>query len=75
MRFRSKNPAMWRGESKFDQIKTKDGGNVLVVTKQDPESSNKVAVIFSDVDAEVPVDGVSRPVSVKAWMPVFVQLK
>lgn len=75
MRFRSKNPAMWRGESKFDQIKTKDGGNVLVVTKQDPESSNKVAVIFSDVDAEVPVDGVSRSVSVKAWMPVFVQLK
>lgn len=75
MRFRSKNPAMWRGESKFDQIKTKDGGNVLVVTKQDPESSNKVAVIFSDVDTEVPVDGVSRAVPVKAWMPVFVQLK
>lgn len=75
MKFRAKNPAMWRGTAQFDQSKTENGGNVLVVTKQDTESKNKVAIIFSDADANVNVDGISRPVAVKAWTPVFIQLK
>lgn len=75
MRFRSKNPAMWRGKAQFDSIRPDDGGDVLVVTKEDEESGNKVAVIFSDVDAEVTVADLPRPVSVKAWVPVFVQLR
>lgn len=75
MRFRSKNPAMWRGISHFNRIKNENGADILIVTKQDPESTNKVAVIFSDTDALVPVEGVSHPVTVKAWTPVFIQLK
>lgn len=75
MRFRSKNPAMWRGTSEFTFQETPDGGKALVVVKRDTDSDNVAAVIFSDTDAEIPVTGVEMPVKVKAWMPVFMQLK
>ena len=74
MTFRSENPAMWRGDASFYTFKPKNGGEVLVVTKTDKESNNKVAVIFSDVDTVVPLHGVDAPVEVKAWVPVFVKL-
>lgn len=65
---------MWRGDASFYTFKPKNGGEVLVVTKTDKESNNKVAVIFSDVDTVVPLHGVDAPVEVKAWVPVFVKL-
>ena len=74
MRFRAKNPAMWRGEAQFEMLRNKAGGDVLVVTKEDPESDNRVAIIFSDADAEVPMPELGKSVKVKAWMPVFIQL-
>ncbi|MCI8999180.1 MAG: glycosidase [Muribaculaceae bacterium] len=74
MRFRADNPAMWRGDATFYTFKPNGGGEVLVVTKTDVESGNKVVVIFSDVDVEVPVAGVDAPVKVSAWVPEFVKV-
>lgn len=74
MRFRAKNPAMWRGEAQFEMLRNKAGGDVLVVTKEDPESDNRVAIIFSDADAEVPMPELGKSVKVKAWMLMFIQL-
>ncbi|MBO5455316.1 MAG: hypothetical protein J6A20_02255 [Muribaculaceae bacterium] len=74
MTFRSENPAMWRGDASFYTFKPKNGGEVLVVTKTDKESDNKVAVIFSDTNTMVPLHGVDAPMEVKAWVPVFVKL-
>lgn len=72
MAFRAKNPAMWRGEASFEQTAV-EGGKVLIVVKQDTESANRVAIVFSDVDAEVAVEGAVR--YVKAWIPAFVKLQ
>lgn len=77
MKLRADNPALWRGTSEFTfyQPEESDTDNkALVVTKRDTDSDNVVAVIFSDVDASVPVAGLSKPVEVKAWVPEFVVL-
>ncbi len=71
MAFRSENPAMWRGTSEFYSYHPTEDGSVLVVTKTDTESNNKVVVIFSDVDTIVPVNGLETPVDVKAWVPAY----
>lgn len=71
MTFRSENPAMWRGTAEFYSFHPAEGGNVLVVTKTDTESTNKVVVIFSDVDTTVPVNGPDTPAEVKAWIPAY----
>ncbi len=73
MKFRAANPAMWRGEVEFETVKDPKGGDILIVRKTDKESGNKVAVLFSETDAEVPVDG--NTVTVKAWVPALVRIR
>ncbi|MDE6298787.1 MAG: hypothetical protein K2M10_03980, partial [Muribaculaceae bacterium] len=73
MKFRGANPAMWRGESEFETVKGPAGNDILIVRKTDKESGNKVAVIFSEKDAEVVLPEAQRPVKVKAWIPEFVR--
>lgn len=68
MAFRAANPAMWRGVAEFERIATPQG-EVLVVTKTDPESDNRVRIIFSQEDTIVKIDG--KPRQIKAWEPVF----
>ena len=83
MEFRGVNPAMWRGEAQFEKVTT-DGGEVLVVTKTDEPSGNKVRIVFSLTDTTLPL-GSNTPVSVingelnngnnltvSAMVPVFV---
>lgn len=72
MKFRAENPAMWRGTASFEEVKTPNG-SVLVVYKEDAATSNKVAIIFSDVNAKVTLPG-QKPVKVKAWCPRFLKL-
>ena len=72
MKFRSDNPAMWRGDAKF-KILEADGGDVLVVTKIDAETGNAVRIIFSDKDAVIPVSA-DEGISVSAYIPVFLRL-
>lgn len=72
LNFRRNNPAMWRGTSEFKRASI-DGADVLTVIKTDPKSSNKVAIVFSDGDATVPVEG-SGDIKVRAWEPQFVLL-
>lgn len=76
MTFRAENPAMWRGESVFYTFKPLDGdGEVLVATKYDTETDNKVVAIFSDTDTAVPIYGIEKPIEVKAWVPRFVKIR
>ncbi|MCM1356569.1 MAG: alpha-amylase family glycosyl hydrolase [Staphylococcus sp.] len=75
MKFRHENPAMWRGNASFYSFSPIPGSNVLVVTKEDKQSHNRVAVIFSDVDTFVPLAGSKKPIEVKAWIPEFVKLR
>lgn len=77
MHLRAENPALWRGTASFHSFSPTGNpgeGSVLVVTKRDTLSTNAVAVIFSDIDALVPLAGINDPVEVKAWQPVFVKL-
>ena len=74
MKFRADNPAMWRGEPVFKRL-SRDGAETLTVVKHDSRSGNRVAVIFSDADTTVPVEGIASPVPVKAYVPVFIKLK
>lgn len=72
--FRRNNSAMWRGEASFERLNS-DGADVLIVTKQDPASTNKVAVVFSDSDTTVDFGPGLENVTVKAWVPEFVLLQ
>ncbi len=73
MRFRSDNPAMWRGVANFRTVTTADGANVLIVDKVDNQSTNRVNIIFSDADTTIPyADGT---IDLKAWVPQFIKVK
>lgn len=75
MKLRAENPAMWRGTSEFYSFKPSPTGNVLVVTKRDTASNNKVMIIFSDTDTSVPVHGLPSPVRVSAWIPTIIPMQ
>lgn len=74
MKMRSKNPAMWRGTSEFT-FYNPEGGKALIVVKRDTDSDNVVAIVFSDVDADIPVNELGCNVSVKAWVPEIIKVK
>lgn len=74
MKMRAENPALWRGKATFSYPAV-NGAKVLVVDKKDTKSKNRVAVIFSDADAEVKVDGVTEPVKVSAWIPSIIRIQ
>lgn len=74
MKMRAENPAMWRGTAWFNTIKAPDG-DVLVVTKTDRPTRNKVVVIFSDHDTTVPVGQLGREVTLKAHVPAIIKVK
>lgn len=71
MKFRADNPAMWRGNAQFRTVTTADGARVLIVDKTDPESDNKVTVIFSDADTTLPFG--DAIVTLQAWVPIFIK--
>lgn len=73
MHFRADNPAMWRGAQRFDRRREGDA-EILIVYKEDEPTGNKVAMVFSDRDASVMVDGVDDPVEVKGFIPVLLKL-
>ncbi len=73
MNFRRDNPAMWRGTTTFDKQRVGDA-DVLVVDKTDPETGNRVLIVFSDRPTSVPVHGVGA-IDVDAWQPEFVKIK
>lgn len=71
---RKTNPALWRGETMPYSFVTPDGANVLVVIKQDTDSDNRVAVIFSDKDTRVPLED-GPTIAVRANIPEFVVIR
>ncbi len=73
MAFRRDNPAMWRGRQEFDRYRQGDA-EILVVVKTDDETGNRVAMVFSDRDAEVTVTGTERKVGVRGYVPELVKL-
>ena len=73
MTFRRENPAMWRGTNEFDRYR-KDDAEILVVTKTDNETGNRVAMIFSDWDAEVTLPGEETPRKVRGYIPELIRL-
>ena len=72
MNLRRQNPALWRGETQFVKQAVGDA-QTLTVIKTDPETGNKVLIVFSDTDTTVPVRG-HGGVDVDAWRPEFVIL-
>lgn len=74
MNFRRDNPAMWRGNNEFDRYR-KDDAEILVVIKTDPESDNKVAMIFSDRDADVALPGEESLHHVIGYIPELIKLQ
>lgn len=75
MNLRAAHPALWRGTADFHRYSTPEGADVLVVDKTDPESTDRVLVIFSDKNASVPVPGLKKAVKVKAYIPEFIVLE
>lgn len=73
MTFRRDNPAMWRGSMEFDRYR-KDGAEILVVVKTDAETDNRVAMIFSDRDAEVALPGEATLHHVRGFIPELIKL-
>ncbi len=73
MTFRRDNPAMWRGRNEFDRYRL-DDAEILVVTKTDDESGNRVAMIFSDRDTEVTLPGEDTPRKVRGYIPELIKL-
>lgn len=68
MELRNNNPAMWRGTCEFDRLENK-GADILVVTKTDTESGNKVKIYFSDKDTTlVTTEG---EIKLEALIPLF----
>ncbi len=72
MKFRRDNPAMWRGEAVFKRFHTPSGADVLEVVKTDPQTGNKVRVVFSTADETLvyPAESGHR-IAVRAWEPFF----
>ncbi len=73
MTFRRDNPAMWRGRQEFDRYR-QDDAEILVVTKTDDETGNRVVMVFSDRDASVTIPGQETPTEVKGYVPLLVKL-
>lgn len=73
MNFRRENPAMWCGRNEFDRYR-KDDAEILVVTKTDDDSGNRVAMIFSDRDAEVALPGEETLHKVRGYIPELIKL-
>lgn len=73
MTFRRDNPAMWRGSMEFDRYRKGDA-EILVVVKTDSESDNRVAMIFSDRDAEVSLPGEETSHKVRGYIPELIKL-
>ncbi len=73
MHIRAEHPAMWRGVASFRTIKTR-AGEVLIVTKFDSYTGDKVAIIFSDHDDVVPVTDSGKQIFVKAYQPEIIFL-
>lgn len=73
MAFRRDNPAMWRGRNEFDRYRLGEA-EILVVTKTDEASENRVAMVFSDRDADVTLPGEQEPRHVKGYIPLLVRL-
>ncbi|MDE6200027.1 MAG: hypothetical protein K2G06_09330, partial [Muribaculaceae bacterium] len=73
MTFRRDNPAMWRGRNDFDRYRNGEA-EVLVVTKTDDESGNRVAMIFADRDTEVTLPGEDIPRKVSCYIPELIRL-
>lgn len=73
MTFRRDNPAMWRGTAEFDRYR-KDDAEILTVIKTDPESDNRVAMIFADRDTEVALPGDDTLHKVRGYIPLLLRL-
>lgn len=65
---------MWRGTQEFNRYR-KDDAEVLVITKQDTESENKVVMVFADRDVILNVEGVGEEVEVKGFVPQLFKLQ
>ena len=73
MIFRRDNPAMWRGTNEFNRYRQGDA-EILVVTKTDPDSDNRVVMIFADRDTDVTLPDDPAPHPVKAYIPELLKL-
>ena len=71
MHFRQQNPAMWRGDNKYDRRRVGDA-DVLIVEKKDAQTGNEVVIIFADQDVPaLDAPGLPAPVALKAWVPLY----
>ncbi|MDE6311505.1 MAG: hypothetical protein K2L96_06780 [Muribaculaceae bacterium] len=75
MKFRRENPAMWRGQATFKRFHTPSGSDVLEVTKTDPETGNRVRIVFSTGDETLDWPEEGRTEKVSAWQPLFFTIK
>ena len=74
LNFRRRNSAMWRGDATFER-RNVDGADVLIVTKTDPKSTNRVAIVFSDKDTVLDFGQGLGDVHVGAYVPEFILLR
>lgn len=73
--FRKANPAMWRGEAQFRSVSPTPDTHVLVVTKTDKSTGNRVAIIFSDNDCpSFHLAETGKNIKLRAWTPEFVKV-
>ncbi|MDE6218362.1 MAG: hypothetical protein K2F64_05105 [Muribaculaceae bacterium] len=71
--FRKDNPAMWRGKQEFNRYRNGET-EVLIVTKTDTESDNKVVMAFADRDTTEIIPGIPYPVEIKAYIPELLRI-
>lgn len=71
MNLRAQNPAMWRGKQEFNHYKHGET-DVLVVTKTDEPTGNKVVMIFADADTVEKVPEIPYPVEVRGFVPEII---
>lgn len=71
--FRKENPAMWRGEQEFNRYRNGEA-EVLIVTKTDAETGNKVVMAFADHDTTEIIPGIPYPVEIKGFVPELIRI-
>ncbi len=73
MHFRRMNPAMWRGEQEFNRYRNGEA-EVLIVTKTDADTGNKVVMAFADHDTTEIIPGIPYPVELRAYIPELLRI-
>ncbi len=64
---------MWRGEQEFNRYRNGEA-EVLIVTKTDADTGNKVVMAFADHDTTEIIPGIPYPVELRAYIPELLRI-